>query len=403
MLKLLKEHKNFLFYCLLITFCSGIGQTYLLALFNESFQEKLQISSKEISYYYSLATFIASLFLPFIGQMIDSIAFKKVVLLIAFSLGLSITLLGYVESVWQLTLAYILVRLLGQSSLPLTSAATISKHFGEYRGKALALASLGRSTAEGILPLVVISSLANQGVGQTFIILGVLTWVLLIPTNFFFLKNVRLGTPFYKENEKAESVRLQSVSFKNVYLDYKVYLLSLSNILLPFLLTGIYFHARSLLEVKGWSIETWAQSFLVYAVCMVGGNFATGFLVDRHGAHKIILFKFVPALLSIALFYYAESSMMCFVILGLFGLSVGLSANAKSALLAELFGGSILATIKSIDAMMMVISTSLSPILFSHFIESFGVMTLFKAMFSYTLLTGFLLYFVIQKYKNAQR
>ncbi len=403
MLKLLKEHKNFLFYCLLITFCSGIGQTYLLALFNEPFQERLAINSKQISYYYSLATFIASLFLPIMGRFIDTIPFRKLVLLISFSLGLSIALLGYVNSIWQLILAYILVRLLGQSTLPLTSSATISKHFGMYRGKALAIASLGRSIAEGILPLLVISSLNSQGLTGTFLVLAFIAWALLIPTSFLFLRNVKLGAPLYPENETAGQVRLQTVNFKSVYFDIKVYLLSLSNILLPFLLTGVYFHVRSILEVKGWSIQTWAQSFLVYAICMVGGNFATGFLVDRYGAHRIILFKFVPTLLAVSLFYYAENSLMCYGILGLFGMSVGLSTNAKSALLAELFGGTILATIKSIDAMLMVISTSISPILFSHFIESYGVLNLFKAMFIHTSITGVLLFLVIRKYKNSNR
>ena len=107
MIEVLKKHKNFIFFAFVVSFFSGFGQTYLLALFNQRLVHNLQISTLTLGKTYSLATFIAALFLPFIGGMIDRVDPRKLITLMSLALFVSFFALGRVKSLTQLFFCFV--------------------------------------------------------------------------------------------------------------------------------------------------------------------------------------------------------------------------------------------------------------------------------------------------------
>ncbi|MCB9092047.1 MAG: MFS transporter [Halobacteriovoraceae bacterium] len=405
MIELFKKHKNIIIVAFFVSFFSGIGQTYLLALYNPSLKKDLGLSDQELSQIYSLATFVASLFLPYVGRLIDRYSMKNMVISVASFLACSLVLMGSVGHIWQLLVAYFLVRLLGQSSLTLTATANISKAFGSQRGKVLAIGFLGRSFSEGSLPALVVYFLTQNRWQSSLYFLALSLIVVLCPLTFFLLKNSRQSNEvYYEESENVKLIQSEKTHIKDVLRDYKIYLLSLCNVTLPFLMTGIYFHSNKLLTYKDWTLEQWAFAFSFYAISQLAANLSMGIWVDRFSAVKMIQLKFLPLIIGLLILNSAWSSpVACYVFLSLCGMSVGFSANSKNAMMAELFGLKVLGEIKGIDASLMVISTSIAPVLFSYLFDHFGFSVVLDGMLAYVIIMNVLLAGVLYLYKKQNR
>jgi MFS family permease len=400
-LKVFKEHKRFLFFAGICSFFSGIGQTYLLALFNDDFERFAQISNLRLSFLYSLATFCGSLLLPYLGRMIDRNRLKKNILIFGTGLSLGLMSLSFARNEILLFGSFIFVRLFGQSSLSLCVNSTISKYFGQFRGKVLSVGFIGRSLADGILPGVVIFSMLNFGAQKTIIGLGLASLFILVPLSLWLLKDFAPLVPFYEDKAHVSKVRLHTVSLGEVYKDYRTYLLVLCNVATAFIMTAVFFHSKSFVEYKGWELASWGKGFTLFAIFQFVANICSGIFVDAFGAFKVVVLKYIPLALAIFSLNFYDGPFGLEIFFAFCGLTVGVGANSKSALLGEIFGPQILATIKSIESTALVMATSISPILFSFLIESYGISKIINFMSFYLVAMILLLSFTITRYTRS--
>ncbi len=370
MWNLFKKHPREITFTLLLAFFGGFAQTYLLSFFNEGLVRDLNLSNETISFAYSCATFFASLLLPVFGKFIDVKPVRFMSLVIGFALMLSFLLFANVFNLITLFLSYFLMRGLGQVAITLVATTYISKNFGNNRGKALSLSSLGRAVSHGILPIIITFIIVKFGwrFGAYFFVVTLL--FIYLPLVYFYFGKFN-ETILFPENENVE-VGLKNKSVGEIFKSHFIYLLSIANTVIPFLMTGIFFQQGYFREHNNWSLSLWGGAFLAFASAQIVLSFVCGFIIDKFSARRLLPFVLLPFLLAVFVMDYFHGDIVCYIFMALSGASVGLSANARAAFMGECFNNKNLGFIKSIDSTLMVISTSIAPLFFSYIYRIFN-------------------------------
>ena len=140
----------------IFTFFSSFGQSYFLGLFNSSIREALSISHGQFGSIYASATLLSGFVLIWVGKKIDEINIFKFAFFAIILLSFSCFFFSKISSITILFIAIFLMRFSGQGMLSHTATTTISRYFTKSRGKALSTSWFGLSTAEFILPVLII-------------------------------------------------------------------------------------------------------------------------------------------------------------------------------------------------------------------------------------------------------
>ena len=140
----------------IFTFFSSFGQSCFLGLFNSSIRETLSITHGQFGSIYATATLLSSFILIWVGKKIDDINISKFALMVVLLLSVSCFFFSQVSSVSLLFVAIFLMRFSGQGMMSHTASTTISRYFTKSRGKALSTSWFGLSTAEFILPVLIV-------------------------------------------------------------------------------------------------------------------------------------------------------------------------------------------------------------------------------------------------------
>jgi len=151
-----------------MTFSSGFGQTFFISLFNADIRTEFGLSHGEIGSLYSLATLLSAVTVIWSGKLLDTVDLRKYSLVV--TLGLTVACLSISQATGPLTLAFsfYLLRLFGQGLSGHTGITTASRAPPAYRGRAISCAGLGFSTAEALLPLLIVIMVGLYGWRQVW-------------------------------------------------------------------------------------------------------------------------------------------------------------------------------------------------------------------------------------------
>jgi len=140
----------------IFTFFSSFGQSFFLGIFNTSIRNELSITHGQFGTIYASATLLSSFLLIWVGKKIDDINIFKFAFFVTLLLSFSSFFFSKISSVTILFIAIFLMRFSGQGMMSHTATTTISRFFTKSRGKALSTGWFGLSTAEFILPVLII-------------------------------------------------------------------------------------------------------------------------------------------------------------------------------------------------------------------------------------------------------
>ncbi|MCB9062922.1 MAG: MFS transporter [Halobacteriovoraceae bacterium] len=369
MIELLKKHPIEIFFGLCFSFFTCFGQTFLIAQFLPSLRELASLTVSEMSFTYSLATFLTSFGLSRIGRLIDTFDIKKLSLCILLGLASGLIILNFSYHYLILGLSFFLIRFFGQISLGLISQASLSKIFGRVRGKVLALTGLGRSIGEGLLPPVIIYIIVNFQWRYAIFSELLLMILVLLPVIILCIPKIS-KTPLYEENQLihsklADSEKLTEGTWQEFFKSPRLFILCLFNSYLPFTVTGLFFQQEFLGEWKDWAPQLFGNGFVFYSFFYVSGNFIWGHLIDKYTSSKMHFFMFYPFIITMGFLLFGSGKIACFAYMGSLGFSVSTMAMMRQTYWAENFSYSILGSLKSKDATVTVVGTSISPIIFS--------------------------------------
>jgi MFS family permease len=352
-------------------FFSAVGQTFMVAQYLPHIQTSLNISATKISYLYSLATFLASFSLSYLGYLLDRVPLRYFAYIAALLLASSQVILGLTNNLIVLFIGFVILRAFGQMTPSLISTTIIARTFGKHRGKALSIIGPGRSIGEGVLPGVVISLILYLGWRGAYFTMAALTFITLIISIFLLHRHIPKSS-LYQEREVADNSLRQSYSFKTIMTVPRILGVMFTNAILPFILTGLFFHQERLLEFKEWQVGIIATSFIAYSLSNILGIFLWGALIDKKSSLYLQKFSLIPLFLALLVLYQMSGSGTSYLYFALLGLGTSFSSMIRNSFWAEVHGTESLGQIKGVDSMFLVIGTSLSPVVFSTLFD-FGI------------------------------
>tara|TARA_B100000676_G_scaffold88343_1_gene88124 strand:+ start:397 stop:1287 length:891 start_codon:yes stop_codon:yes gene_type:complete len=261
------------------------------------------------------------------------------------------------------------MRFSGQGMMSHTATTTISRYFTKSRGKALSTAWFGLSTAEFILPVLMIYLLSIINWKIIWIYISILVLIFLPIISFYLIKNLNFDSR-EETSEKNENFKsIKNWTRLEVVKDHRFYIICMNMLAMPWIATGVFVYQSFILTSKGWGPYIIAQSFMVYSITSVITLFVAGFLIDKFTSRKLLIYMNVPLLLSAGVLFYFKNPVSSFFFLGLIGISNGLANVLGSSTWAEIYGVRHIGSIKALTTALMVFATAFGTALFGFLID----------------------------------
>ena len=354
----------------IFTFFSSFGQSFFLGLFNSSIRNELSITHGQFGSIYASATLLSSLFLVWVGKKIDDINIFKFAFFVTLLLSFSCFFFSKISSIIILFIAIFLMRFSGQGMMSHTATTTISRYFSKSRGKALSTGWFGLSSAEFILPVLIIYLLTIYNWKNIWLSISVFIIIFLPIVSYILLKNLNLDSREITDDKNYKDKNIKQWKRKEVLKDYRFYIIGANMLAMPWIATGVFVYQSFILESKNWGPYIIAQSFMAYSILSVITLFFSGFLIDKFTSRKILIYMNIPLLLSALILIYFKSPISSFLFLGLIGISNGFANVLGSSTWAEIYGVKHIGSIKALTTALMVFATAFGTALFGVLIDN---------------------------------
>ena len=377
----------------IFTFFSSFGQSFFLGLFNSSIRDALSITQGQFGSIYASATLLSSFLFIWVGKKIDDINIFKFAFLVTLILSFSCYFFSKISSISFLFIAIFFMRFSGQGLMSHTATTTISRYFTKSRGKALSTSWFGLSTAEFILPVLIVYMLTITSWQNIWIYISILVLIFLPITSFFLIRKLDFNSR--EETNQKELRDIKQWKRIEVLKDYRFYIICLNMLAIPWIATGVFVFQSFITESKQWGVFTIAQSFMVYSTLSVLTLIISGFLIDKFTSRKLLIFMNLPLLLSVLVLIFLDSLYSAYIFLGLIGISNGLANVLGSSTWAEIYGVRFIGSIKALTTSLMVFSTAFGTALFGFLIDiGFHIEQIAMVSFIYISISIILLFFI---------
>lgn len=373
------QERKLLSFGISLTFFSSFGQTFLISLFVPFFLDAFVLSNAGFGTIYSLATLTSAAALPWLGQWIDRIPLRWYSLWVAVGL-LTASLIVMVS--WHISVLFvgiILLRLAGQGLSGHTAQTTMARFYDGQRGKALSVSSLGYPFGEAILPVIIAGLLTLVHWRVTWGLIAACIGLVLVPLVYVLIGRDESGKSNPAELHDSEDSTRENYS--KIFSDDRIWYLIPAVLLPPFWITGLFLYQISIASELGWTAGLIATAFISFAIFRILGSIGVGPAIDRFSARILFPFYMLPMMVGIGIPVFFSSNVSAFVYMALMGLTMGIGSNIKSALWAEMFGTSMIGTVRSLFSSFMVFSTALSPFLIGFLLD-------FQVSIDYVLIAG---------------
>lgn len=346
----------------LLTFFSGFGQTYYVALFAGHLKTDLVLTEGEFGTLYTLGTLASAALLTWAGKLADTVSIR--LLGAGVIAGLAATCVGMsaVSSAATLALAFFGLRFFGQGMLTHVAMTAMGRWFNRKRGRAVSIAALGLPASEGVLPLLAVGAIGLFGWREAWIAAAVLLVLVALPVFGVLLRHERHPTrgPAAARVPDEQGAR-RHWTRGEVLRDPLFYALMPVMLATPFIITALFINQVPLVEIKGWELAWFAANFPVLAASHVAGALAAGRLADRLGARRLLTVYLLPMGAGILLLVMAESRLVLPAAMVLLGTSLGFASTTHGAVWPELYGVRHLGAIRAVTTALAVFATALSP------------------------------------------
>lgn len=352
---------------------SNYGQTFFIALYSGEIRAAFELSNAGFGALYSAMTLLSAFVMLFSGRLIDDWPLSRFAAFVLLGLAGGCLVMGLATHIIWLAVALFMLRHFGQALSSHTGMTAIGRAYDANRGQAVSLIQLGYASLEGVFPLIAISLIAWIGWQESWSVYAIFLLIVALPVQLYLSRAEPSRADCESDDETSQGLQGPQADRRAVLRDKRFYMVLPLYMASPFLLTGMFFHQVQLADARDWDLAALAAAFSLYAGLKVVTSLATGPLVDRFSARRILPFKAVPLVLGlwfIILPGNVVGAMTPFVYMGLFGLHLGMAGPISGGLWPELFGTKNLGAIRSMTSPIMVASTAASPVLFGALLDA---------------------------------
>lgn len=356
------------------------GQTYAVSIFLEPIIRELDISRSLVSSLYTGATLLGSLALPLVGRLIDRRGPRFVMTGVALAFGLACVFMGFVENAVMLAIGFVMIRMLGQGSLMLTSQNLINRWWIGRRGLVMGIAGMSMSlVGVGGFPNLIHVLIGAFDWHTAYFALGGLVLAIMVPLSGVFARNRpedhglqpdgRSSTDSAESHRAPEAEGGARVREVNWTLDEAIrtptfWLVALGVASKAMLSTGLFFHMVSIFADNGLSPEAAAAVFLPIAITTAVVNLSSGALADYIPPRFLLATALAGQTASLLLATHLTSFGVALVYGAILGLTDGLTRTVNSVIWASYFGRLHLGSITGVTTTVVIFGSALGPMPF---------------------------------------
>ena len=368
------------------------GQTFGVAVFNESLRESLELSHSSLALAYMLGTLLAAIPIIYIGSLMDRFGLRASITGAVILFGCACLVMSRVDSFGMLLFAFFLLRLLGPGTLAFLSGNTLSFWFHRRLGTAEGIRQVGTAGAIALMPMLNLWLKNLYGWRDSYVILGFSVWIVMLPVMFLLFRNrpedvgqTLDGLPEEVPPSRAEIVKPDTqidYSLRETMRMRSFWAVVGGSCLFSMILTAIIFSLIPIVQARGFS-ETNATNMLsVFAISMASLNLIGGFLADRYPVARMLGIGLALLGIGILTLLTMSSSWQGLLSGCLLGSAQGLYGGASGPLWARFYGRLHMGKIRGLLMTSNVACSSLGPFLVGSFRDLLGNYQLILILFA---------------------
>lgn len=367
---------------------SSPGQTFGVSVFNPSIRAALDLSHSRLTGSYLMASLLAAVLLPAVGWSIDRYGLRRTGIVVIVSLGLACMATARATSLATLTFGFLLLRAFGQGALTLVASNSLAMWFSRRLGLISGLTGVVMSAAVAVLPTAYLSLIQRFGWRAAYVILGVITWAVLLPFVLLLFRNCPedigqtldgIAEPGDTANEHEKTQKTGVSKPLETQFDLwaawhtRAYWIALSmNALWGMVATAVFFNIVPLCESQGLSQTDAAATFTTFAICTAAMQVFGGMLADRLPLNLLLAASAAGLFAGVVILWNADARWMVHLYAVSFGAAQGSFLAVGNTLWPRYFGRVHLGRIRSSVWTATVASCSLGPFLMGVSMDYLG-------------------------------
>ncbi len=365
-------------------FASGPGQSHTFSVFVGPIGKDLGLSGTTIASAYGFATLVAAFCLPLMGRRIDRYGPRRMITIIAVLLGCACMAFGAATGIVWLAMGFATLRFLAQGSLMMGCVSLVTQWFSRKRGFAMSMMGLGFSLSMAVHPPLAQWLIDTVGWRQSWVVLGVISWVLLIIPVLVLVINRPEDVGLRPDGDAPETeideatgqikaaAAVTGLTIQEALRTPAFYILSGGMFMLSMLVTSLHFFQVSIFSNQGLDAQIASMAFPISAVTMVFCMPIIGKLLDRFPTQWIFaggLLVMASSLISIT---FVNDLPTAIIYAMIFGLNNATTMTFFSYMYARYFGRKHIGSVQGTGQMIGVIGASLGPLPLGIAFDLFG-------------------------------
>ncbi len=388
------------FLCNIITFGCGF---YAFSLFVTLLQQQLGWGRGDVMVGFTVFFLTTGLVAPQAGRLVDRYGARVVMSAGAAVAGLGFVVLSSMSALWQYYVGYAIIGLGMAGTGQIPASAVVSNWFEKRRGAAVGLMASGVGVGGLVLAPVVGAVLLPQlGWSHSYLVLGILCWLGIIPLAVFVVRTrpEEKGLRAYGAAELpptwagGKSPPKAGVSLKVAMTTMTFWLIFLTYLISQFAQVGAIQNQVPLLEDAGFPVAVSAGAMGAVGLCSAFAKFGFGWLCDRVQAKNALaigLVLQVVAILVLMAIGPGSPSSMAWLYAITMGLGIGSWLPTMSMLVSGYFGLAHYGAIFGAVTIPYAVGSAVGPLVAGRMYDASGsydsVLLLFLSLFLVSIVT----------------
>ena len=347
-------------------FASAPGQSFLIAVFVDEMLAGTGLSRTAFSALYAAGTVVSALATVIVGRYSDRVGMTAAWLVVGLALAGACLIASAATGAFVAFIALSSLRAFGQGSLPLVATLLVARTLGAMRGRGLSVALFGHTAAGMALPPLVTLLIVGLGWRSAYQILAAAVVLLIVPLALVVrrvaLSEVMIAAEEADSDREWPSPVRPSRRLRGRDVPTRAAAALLGIFAVPgIILTGVTFHAISLLERNGFNETDAAIALTAMAASHAVGTLLAGYLADRVGPR--ILIAGMCAVLGVGTaLLLSDAGSVPYVSLSLLGMATGLFMVANGSVWAHMYGTNRLGRIQGLGFAAMISGAAIGPL-----------------------------------------
>jgi MFS family permease len=313
------------------------------------------------------------------GAASDRFGPRIVVLIGALVLGLALVLASRAQSLLVFQITYGVLVGISASAFFAPMIATTTGWFTTQRSLAVSLVSLGVGVAPMTMSPLVGWMVSAYDWRTAMLTLGILSWVLILPTAFLVRRPPQLAENASGEAAPDGGIQSASEAFRSP----QFIVLSLVFFACCAAHSGPIFHMVSYAILCGVGPLAAVSIYSVEGLGGLGGRVILGLAADRFGVKPVLIIGLAVQALAIGAYIYVRELGEFYTLALIFGAAYGGVMPLYAVLAREYFGQAIMGTVLGAVTMVSSIGMAAGPLLGGWLFDTYGAYTwLFAGSFA---------------------